>query len=90
MLELGLFMAHAAHMSSVSELEEVIDMITINGARAMRERGYGLGVGKDGSMVVLSAQTTHEALRRQSERSYVIKDGRVVSETTTITRQYFS
>jgi len=90
MLELGLFMAHAAHMSSVSELEEVIDMITVNGARAMRERGYGLGVGKNASMVVLNAQTSHEALRRQSERSYVIKDGRVVSETTTITRQYFS
>src|SRR5438309_241132 len=29
-------------------------------------------------MVVLNAQTTHEALRLQSERSYVIKDGEIL------------
>ncbi len=90
MLELGLFMAHAAHMSSPSEIEEVMKMITVNGARAMRERGYGLDVGKDASMVILNATTSHEALRRQSERSHVIKDGRLVSETTRSTRQHLS
>jgi len=90
MLELALFMAHAAHMSSPREIEDVMKMITVNGARAMRERGYGLDVGKDASMVILNATTSHEALRRQSERSYVIKDGRLVSEAATLTRQYLS
>ncbi len=87
MLELGLFMAHAAHMSSLQEIEDVMDMITVNGARAMRVEGYGLGIGKRASMVILNAQNSHDALRRQSERSYVIKDGRVVSETEVVIKQ---
>lgn len=87
MLELGLIMAHAAHMSSLQEIEAVMDMITVNGAMAMRVEGYGLGVGKKASMVILNAHDSHEALRRQSERSYVIKDGRVISETEVVVRQ---
>ncbi len=87
MLELGLFMAHASHMSSLKEIEEVMDMITVNGARAMRVEGYGLGVGKRANMVILNANDSHDALRRQSERSYVIKDGRLVSETEVVIRQ---
>jgi len=81
MLELGLFMAHAAHMSSLDEIEEVMDMITINGARAMRIEDYGLAVGKRADLVILNGSTSHEALRRQSESSYVVKDGRIISET---------
>jgi len=88
MLELGLFMAHAAHMSSFREIEDVMDMITTNGAKAMRLKGYGLAVGKRADLVVLNGASSHDVLRRQSERSYVIRNGRLVSETKVTISQH--
>jgi cytosine deaminase len=44
---------------------------------------YGIEVGAEANLVVLDAQTAVQALRRQPDRRYVIRKGRLLVETKT-------
>ena len=80
MLELVHYMIHGAHLTSPKEMEAAYDMITVNGAKAMRLPNYGMEVGCNADLVILDAAGVHEAIRMQAERRYVLKRGRVVAE----------
>lgn len=80
MVELAFIMAHAAHLDSPEEMRELFNMITINGAIAMRIRDYGLYVGSRGDLVVSGDKDIHEYLRRRSDRLFVIKRGKIISK----------
>lgn len=80
-LEVGLFMAHAAHLTSPSQLETVYDMISVNAARAMGADDHGLFPGSRADLVVLDAQTVWNAFRLQPDRLFVLKGGRVTAES---------
>jgi cytosine deaminase len=80
MMELALFMAHAAHLGSPSEIESAYDMITFNGAKAMRLKNYGFSVGDNADLVILKARSVHEALRMQSGCLFVLKNGKKIAE----------
>jgi cytosine deaminase len=47
----------------------------------MQLEGYGLAVGNNADMVVLQAHDTIEAIRLRARRLFVIRRGRVISET---------
>lgn len=79
MLELAYFMCHSAFLGSPLEMEIAYDIITFNGAKAMRLQNYGIEPGCSADLVILEAKSVHEALRMQPERIYVIKKGRVVA-----------
>ena len=83
MLELAFVMCHAAHLGTPREMELAYDMVSSNPARGMGLEGYGTGIGDRADLVLLNAETVHEALRLQPERVAVIKSGRVVAETRT-------
>ncbi len=83
MLELAWIMAHAAHLSSRKEIEWAYDMITVNGAAAMRLEDYGAEIGNMADLVVVEAQDVHSALRLQAGRNAVLKRGRLVAENRT-------
>lgn len=89
MLELAWMMAHAAHLSSRQEIEMLYDMITLNGARAMRLKDYGVGIGNTADLVVLEAEDVHSALRLQAGRNSVLKRGRLVAESRTQRKLFF-
>ncbi len=89
MLELAWMMAHAAHLSSRQEIEMLYDMITFNGARAMRLKDYGVGIGNTADLVVLEAEDVHSALRLQAGRNSVLKRGRLVAESRTQRKLFF-
>ncbi len=80
MLEIAYFMCHSAFLGSPPEIEAAYDMITFNGAKAMQLRNYGVEPGCNADLVILDAKDVHEALQMQSERLYVIKNGRVVAK----------
>ena len=82
MLEVGYMMCHAAQMSLPNEIEKVFDMITVNGAKALRIKDYGIEVGKRANLIVFDAYSVPEAFRMQSSRLFVIKDGHIVAENT--------
>jgi cytosine deaminase len=79
-LEVASFVAHVVRLTSPPDLRTCLDMVTVNAARALRLDGYGLAPGCKADMVVLEGRSPKEALRLQSPRPYVVKDGRVVVE----------
>jgi cytosine deaminase len=82
-LECALMMAHVAQLTLPHELEQVMDMVTVNAARAARVADYGIGPGMRADLVVVDAPSVHEALRLQPPRPHVFKDGREVARSTT-------
>jgi cytosine deaminase len=81
-LEVAFFMSHVAKLKHVpDDLYTVIDMITVNAAKVLELQEYGCEVGCRADLVVLDAQSVHEALRIRSERRAVIKSGRLVAES---------
>lgn len=78
MLEVAHLLAHADHLSSVSQIERVMDAITVNPARAMRRTDYGLEPGCRADLVVLPVESVHEAIRLRPRPTAVLKAGRRV------------
>ena len=81
-LECAVMLAHVAQLTLPHELEQVMDMITVNAARAARVSNYGIAPGMSADLVVVDAPSVHEALRLQPPRLYVFKDGREVPHST--------
>jgi cytosine deaminase len=83
-LECAAMIAHVAQLTLPHELEQAVDMITVNGARAARVSDYGVKPGARADLVVVGvgAASVHEALRMQSPRRHVFKDGREVARST--------
>src|SRR5947209_16021187 len=80
-LECALMMAHVAQLTLPHELEQVMDMITVNPARAARLDDYGIAPGMRADLVVVAAASVHEALRLQPPCLHVLKDGREVARS---------
>lgn len=77
-----LFMAlHLAHLTSREELLNALDLITTNGAKAIRLNDYGIAPGKRANLVLLNAKNEIDALRILGPPLWVIKDGRMVAST---------
>jgi cytosine deaminase len=81
-LEVALMMAHTAQLTLPHELEQVLDMVTVNAARAARLPDYGMAPGCKADLVVLGAPSVRAALRLQPHRRHVIKNGIEVARTT--------
>jgi cytosine/creatinine deaminase len=80
-LEVAQYTAHVAQLTYPSQLETVIDMVTVNAARAMRLEGYGTEPGDRADLVVVEAPTVHEALRLIPPRRLVFYGGQLVAES---------
>jgi cytosine deaminase len=78
-LECASMIAHVAQLTLPHELEQVMDMVTVNSARAARVKSYGIATGNKADLVVVGAPSVHEALRTQPLRRHVIKNGREVA-----------
>lgn len=85
-LEVALITAHAAHLAAPREIAAAFDMPRYNAARLWRLENYGLHVGAEANLMVLAARSAVEALRRQPDRRYVIKAGKIISQTRTETK----
>src|SRR3954447_25404989 len=73
-LECASMIAHVAQLTQPHELESVIDMVTVNSARAARIADYGIAPGMPADLVVVGAPTVHDALRTQPPRRHVFKN----------------
>ena len=80
-LEVAQYMAHVAQLTYPPQLETVLDMVTVNAARAMRLERYGTEPGDRADLVLVDAPTVHEALRLIPPRRLVFYGGRLVAET---------
>jgi len=81
MLEVAFLGSHLLWMMTPHDRELLYDMITLNPAKIMRIKGYGLSEGNPANLVVLGAGDLREALAYHSEPLYVIRNGTVRCET---------
>jgi cytosine deaminase len=79
-LEVAAYTAHVCHLVWPDELEEVMDMVSVNAARAMRLDGYGLEAGDRADLVVLAVPDVRGAIAEQPAARTVISHGRVAVE----------
>lgn len=75
MLEVANLLAHADHLSSPAQIEAVCDAVTVNPARMMRRKDYGVEAGCRADLVVLPVESVHEAIRCRPVPTAVIKGG---------------
>jgi cytosine deaminase len=80
-LQAALVLAHYGQMSGAGELRRLVEMITVNPARALGLEGYGLREGGSADMVVFDAPTEMDAIRLVPRRRLVLRGGRVVART---------
>ncbi len=80
-LEVAQYTAHVAQLTYPPQLDTVLDMVTVNAARAMRLRNYGTEPGDRADLVVVAAPTVHEALRLIPPRRLVFYGGRLLAES---------
>ena len=81
MLEVAHMGAHALHMTGVDQQNALFDAVTVNGATTLGLEGYGLAPGCKADMVIIQAASKMEALRLHPARLFVIRHGRVISQT---------
>jgi cytosine/creatinine deaminase len=82
MLDVAFMGLHACQMSGEQEIGLMLDAVTGNGARTLGLEGYGLDVGCRADAVLLDAHSVADALRTHPARLAVVRDGRVVAQTT--------
>jgi cytosine deaminase len=80
-LQAAFVLAHYGHMSGSEELRSLVEMITVNPARALGVDGYGLDEGAPANLVVFDAPSEMDALRLMPRRRLVLRAGRVVART---------
>jgi cytosine deaminase len=81
MLEVAHMGIHVAQMGGIEDKKQIFDAITLNSAKTMGLENYGLEVGCNADLVILQANDVIEALRLKPTRLYVIKSGKVISQT---------
>lgn len=81
MLEVGHMAVHVAQMAGIEDKRRIFNALTVNSAKAMGLRDYGIAKGCNADFVVLQAKDPLEALRLKPARLYVVRRGKVISRT---------
>ncbi|MDL2400692.1 amidohydrolase family protein [Rhizobium mayense] len=81
MLDVAHMGLHVGQLTSREAMRFCFDAITVNPAKVMGLDGYGLEVGCNGDLVVLQARDPIEAVRLRPARLFVVRRGKVISET---------
>jgi cytosine deaminase len=88
-LQAAFVLAHFGHMSGAEELPRLIDMITVDPARALALPENRLRPGDAADLVVFDAPTDVDALRLVAKRTLVLRGGNVLARSeparTTVT-----
>ncbi len=78
MLEVAFLNAHLLWFTSSEDLETLYDMVTINPARCINVKDFGIKVGATANLVVLTQKNVAEALRFHEAPAYVISHGKLI------------
>ncbi len=79
MLDVAHTLVHADHLSTPRQLEQVLDTVTVNAAKALRLPKYGVAKGAWADLVILPVENGPEAIRLRPRPTAVLKRGRKVS-----------
>lgn len=82
LLRQALVAAMAMHLGNLDQMAWLLDLITVNPAKALRLRDYGLAEGCWADLVILDAADPVQAIIEQAEKLWVFKAGRIVARNT--------
>jgi cytosine deaminase len=82
MLEVAFLNSHLLWFMTREDMETLYDMITVNAARCINVKDYGIKVGATANLVGLTQPNTLEALRFHEAPAFVISHGRLVDQET--------
>ena len=78
-LSMGL---HVCQLMGYSQLNNALDLITSNSAATLHiGNRYGVEEGKPANLLILPADSSYDAIRRQVPVRYSLRQGRVIAET---------
>nr|WP_230468070.1 cytosine deaminase [Biostraticola tofi] len=77
-LHMGL---HVCQLMGYEQINQGLNLITSNSAKTMNLEHYGIKSGHEANLVILPAENGFDAVRRQTAPRYVIRQGRLISET---------
>lgn len=80
MLEVAFLASHLLWMTTFGEMERLYDMITTNAAELLRIESYGLREGAEANLVILDAESVHEALMYHEPPTHTISHGKLVGK----------
>ncbi|KIL49304.1 cytosine deaminase [Jeotgalibacillus soli] len=73
---------HAAQLMGYEQIVNSIDFITKNSAITLNiEDQYGIEEGKPANFIVLNAENEYEAIRKQANVRYSVRNGQIIAET---------
>ncbi|HVW49004.1 MAG TPA: amidohydrolase family protein [Trinickia sp.] len=81
MLEVAHMGLHVAQMTGVDAMRAAFDAVTVNAARILNLKGYGIAPGCRADCVVLDARDPIEAIRLRATRLAVVRRGKIVART---------
>ena len=81
MLEVAHMGLHVGQMTAQAQMKACFDAVTVNPAKALRLKDYGIAPGCNADFVLLQATDPVEALRTRATRLAVIRRGKVISQT---------
>ena len=76
---------HVAQMTSQAGQRACFDAVTVNAAKVLGLRDYGLSPGSRADFVLLQARSPAEAVRLRAQRLAVVRGGRVVARSPAAT-----
>lgn len=78
-LHMGL---HVCQIMGYGQINESIDLITKNSARTLNILNeYGIEEGKPANLIILPAENSYDAIRRQVPALYSIRNGKIITNT---------
>lgn len=81
MLDVAHMGLHVGQLSSRADMKWCFDAVTQNPAHIMGLQNYGVAKGCDADFVILQAKGPIEAIRLRATRLYVVRKGKVISQT---------
>jgi len=81
MLEVAHMGLHVAQMTSQMQMRACFDAVTVNSARVLGLKDYGIKVGLPANFVLLQARDAIEAIRLRATRLAVVRNGEVIART---------
>jgi len=81
MQQIAFLASHLLWMTTFADMELLWDMITTSAAKVLNMKGHVLEVGGNADLVVLHASNVYHAIWEHAAPAYVIKNGKVISES---------
>lgn len=86
MLEVAFLAAHHLGFLSAPAQRDLLDLVTVHGATVLGVEGHRIAEGNAANLCVHGSERLVDVLREHAPPRWVIRAGRVVAETETVTR----